>query len=351
MKKILILLSFIFALMIFESRATVVLVYHHVSDSTPKSTSITPQQFAKHLQYFRDNGFKVIPLNEMVDKLKAKQPLEDKTVVITFDDGYSDILHNGHPLLTKFNYPYTVFINPSTVPDKQGSYLTWPQIKHMVDDGVLIANHGLAHDSLIKVPAGVDNDVWLTEKLTELQQAEKIIEQHTGQSWRYFALPYGEYTPKAQQQLEKLGYVVFTQQSGAVGEHTDLTAIPRFPASMPYDQIGPLKNKLNALAFNVSEQTQRSATIVPYGQQPDTEINLEVKDFYPNMLSCFISGKGKAEINWQTDNQFAMGFAGAFAPGRQRANCTAPSIAKPGRYYWYSKPWFVPNKDGSWYQN
>ncbi|MDG1732597.1 MAG: polysaccharide deacetylase family protein [Thalassotalea sp.] len=333
------------------SQATVILVYHHVSDKTPKSTSITPQQFELHLQYFKDNGFKVIALNEVIEKLKAKQPLEDKTIVITFDDGYSDIFYAGHPLLKKYGYPYTMFINPNTVPSKPGVYLDWAQIKQMADEGVLIGNHGLVHDSLIKTPNGINPEQWLDDKLHELVKSEQIIKDKVGQSWQYFALPYGEYTPQAQQKLEQLGYAVLTQQSGPVGTNTDLTAIPRFPASMPYDQLGPLKNKLNSLAFNISAATQRSATIVAKGDKADTKVELEVKDFYSSMLACFVAGMDKTELVWQEKQSFTMQFSGELKPGRTRSNCTAPSISKPGRYYWYSKPWFVPKADGSWYTN
>ena len=186
MKKIItILTTLYFCLFTLSAQATVVLVYHHVSADTPKSTSITPSQFKLHLQYLKDNSFKVIALNEMVEKLKNKQPLEDKTVVITFDDGYSDILHNGHPLLKEYNYPYTMFINPNTVPEKKGMYLTWDEIKHMSDEDVLIANHGLMHDSLIKVPAGESTDKWLSLKLDELVQAEQIKQAKIGNTLLY----------------------------------------------------------------------------------------------------------------------------------------------------------------------
>ncbi|MEW6999091.1 polysaccharide deacetylase family protein [Colwelliaceae bacterium BS250] len=341
-------------LLIFSSfsQATVILVYHHVSTKTPKSTSISPKQFDLHLQYLKDNGFTVIALNELVDNLKQQKPLTDKTVVITFDDGYGDILQNGHPLLKKYGYPYTMFINPKTVPNKGGMYLDWQQIKQMSDEGVLIANHGLVHDSLIKAPQGHDAKQWLSTKLEELQQAEQMIKDKTGQNWQYFALPYGEYTVDAQVQLEKMGYAVFTQQSGPVGLSTDLTAIPRFPASMPYDQLGPLKDKLNSLAFNISVKSQRSATIVANGALPDTKVEIEVKDFYSSMLACFISSSGKAEIVWQDNKQsFTMNMSGPLKTGRNRSNCTAPSISHAGRYYWLSKPWFVPKPDGSWYSD
>ena len=120
---------------------------------------------------------------------------------------------------------------------------------------------------------------------------------------------------------------------------------------MPYDQLGPLKDKLNSIAFNVSMASQRDQTIVPFGTQPNKFVEIEQVDFYPNMLACFIAGGDKAEIKWQDKLGFTMNFDANFNPGRNRANCTAPSISKPGRFYWYSKPWFVPKADGSWYKD
>ena len=74
------------------SYAAVILQYHHVSTDTPASTSIAPAQFEKHMQYLKDNGFTVVPLSKIVESVQNKQALADKTVAITFDDAYLDIL-------------------------------------------------------------------------------------------------------------------------------------------------------------------------------------------------------------------------------------------------------------------
>ncbi|HBY85746.1 MAG TPA: polysaccharide deacetylase, partial [Colwellia sp.] len=54
----------------FSSHAAVILQYHHVSDSTPASTSISPKQFEVHLQYLKDNNFKVVALSELIEGIK-----------------------------------------------------------------------------------------------------------------------------------------------------------------------------------------------------------------------------------------------------------------------------------------
>ena len=49
----------------------VILVYHHVSVSTPPSTSISPADFERHLEYLEQNNFNVIPLDKMLTTLRA----------------------------------------------------------------------------------------------------------------------------------------------------------------------------------------------------------------------------------------------------------------------------------------
>ena len=85
------LLAIILFLFHFSSFGAVILQYHHVSDTTPKSTSITPNQFAVHLKYLKEKSFNVVPLSTLIDNIKNQQPLEDKTVAITFDDAYIDV--------------------------------------------------------------------------------------------------------------------------------------------------------------------------------------------------------------------------------------------------------------------
>lgn len=345
----LLLLSILLTLFSGATQATVVLVYHHVGNNTAKSTTITPKQFERHLSYFQDNGFSVIPLSTLVDSIKTQTPLDDKTIVITFDDGHTDILTNGHPLLKKFGFPYTVFVNPSMVPKESGSFLTWSQLEFMTSEGVIIANHGLDHKSMVKVPLGIPEVDWVNQILSDLVKSEDILKAKLNTSYKYFGLPYGEYSTHVQNRLSDMGYAVFTQQSGAVGLQTELTSIPRFPASMPYDDLETLKTKISALPFNISKETQLSETVVRNGETAVTKVKLDVKDFNPKAVQCFISSLGKAQLTWLNDKEFDMELPLQLEPGRTRSNCTAPSLTKPGRFYWFSKPWFVPNKDGSWY--
>jgi peptidoglycan/xylan/chitin deacetylase (PgdA/CDA1 family) len=337
----------------FSSFGAVILQYHHVSDSTPKSTSITPEQFAVHLNYLHENSFNVVPLSQIITSIKNQKPLKNKTVSITFDDAYIDILTNAKPLLDEYNYPYTIYVNPSIINNnenkKSSHYLSWTQLKALGDEGVIIANHGFEHNSLTRITDNLSQQQWLEQQTTLLLDAESIIKEKTGQSWHYFAYPYGEYSPEIQHWVKENNFVGFSQQSGAVGLSTDLTSVPRFPASMPYDKISGLRDKLNSLPFNIELFAEQADTIFNFKQPKSITFNIETNDFYKSALHCYISGLGKQKITWQGDSSFTINFSGDLPIGRVRCNCTAASISKPGRYYWYSKPWFILKEDGQWY--
>lgn len=337
----------------FPSFGAVILQYHHVSGTTPKSTSITPEQFAVHLQYLQENSFNVVPLSQLIDNIKNQKSLKNKTVAITFDDAYIDVLTKAKPLLDKYNYPYTIYVNPSIINQNEGKsnshYLSWAQLKALGDEGVIIANHGFEHDSLTRITGDLSQQQWLEQQTTLLLKSEAIIKEKTGQSWQYFAYPYGEYSPEIQRWVKENNFIGFSQQSGAIGLHTDLTSVPRFPASMPYDKISGLRDKLNSLPFNIELQGEQANTIFNFKQTKSITFNIETDDFYKSALHCYISGLGKQKITWQGDSSFTINFSGDLPIGRVRCNCTAASISKPGRYYWYSKPWFILKTDGQWY--
>ena len=332
-----------------SSFATVILQYHHVSASTPASTSISPEQFSKHMQYLEDHNFKVIALSQVIDNIKQQKALPDKSVAITFDDAYIDILTQAKPILDKHDFPYSIFVNPSIIERNSASYLSWQQLKAMADEGVIIANHGMTHESLARIPEGVTAQAWFQQNSASLLQAEKIIVEKTGQSWRYFAYPYGEYSPAIQQWVQSNNFVAFSQQSGAVGLNTDLSSIPRFPASQPYDQLSSLRDKLNSLPFNITMDSDNQATIFQQGESTAVTFNVEVDDFNPGQLHCYISGLGRQKIQWQGDEMFSIEYSAPLPTGRVRCNCTAPSLSEPGRYYWFSKPWFILKENRQWY--
>lgn len=95
-----------------SSRAhrAVILLYHRVTEATfdPWQLCVTPARFERHLAYLRRNC-RVVSLRELKEIMDGGV-VPDNTVVVTFDDGYTDNLTAAMPVLERFSIPATVFV-------------------------------------------------------------------------------------------------------------------------------------------------------------------------------------------------------------------------------------------------
>ena len=73
-----------------NAEAGVILLYHHVDVNTPAITSISPDQFDKHLAIIEKEGFRVLSLDTLIDNA-LNGDADVKEVAITFDDAYISI--------------------------------------------------------------------------------------------------------------------------------------------------------------------------------------------------------------------------------------------------------------------
>lgn len=316
--------------------AAVMLIYHHVAEDTPRVSSVTPSEFREHLNYLRDNNFQVIGLDVLIDQLKTGKPIADNAVVITFDDSYENNFTTAHPILQEFGYPYTIFISPGAIDQRIGPVLSWAQIKQMSDDGVLVANHAMWHEHMARPEQGESEAAWLERMQQSILQAEQRIKEETGQSHKWLAYPYGEFSDALENLVSELGFIGIGQQSGAIGPLTKLTRIPRYPAAGQYADLKDLRQKFRTLAFPITEYL--AANQVISSNPPVLRLALKVEDFRPEQLRCF-AGSEVLEPVWLNATTFEVKASKPLNRGRSRYNCTAPSISKRGYFYWYSQPW------------
>jgi peptidoglycan/xylan/chitin deacetylase (PgdA/CDA1 family) len=319
----------------------VILMYHHVSDETPPSTSISVNKFAEHMQYIADNHH-VMALPTLIDNLKKGKKLPLKTVAITFDDGYKNIAENGHPILRKHGFPYTIFINPSLI-GEHGLQLTWQQVNALQKENVSFANHSSTHKHLL---LGSEDDNWLSATLKDIEDAEIALKQKTGSSHKLLAYPYGEFNQQLSSALVKRGYIGFGQHSGAVSRYSDFGALARFPAAGIYANLETLKIKLNSLDMPITAKKINQPQLSYSNRQPSQTITVDLNDIQPQRLGCYFNSES-VPITWQ-QNTFSFSLQAPLPEGRSRVNCTAPSITLQDRFYWYSQPWFVPTAQQQW---
>lgn len=333
--------------------AAVILQYHHVDSSSPKATSITPEQFRRHMEYLDKSGFDVIDLGTMLNQLRAGKNLPSKSVAISFDDAYESIFQNALPLLKKYGFPSTVFINSKTL--GSSGYMNWSQLDEMRVAGAVIANHTHSHPHLLRFLPGETDEQWRRRITEEIMIVEKALKARYGVAPRLLAYPYGEYDGAVQKIVEDLGYIGLAQHSGAIGVDTPLLAVPRFAMGGVYTEMTGFIDKVNSLPMPVSGVKvlnnlgiEITDTVLPAAStKPIIELTFTDASL-ARRVRCFASGQGALDLIVKQETVSAR-LSKQLPIGRSRINCTATS-GTPGRFYWYSRFFIRKQDSGLWYE-
>jgi peptidoglycan/xylan/chitin deacetylase (PgdA/CDA1 family) len=95
-----------------------ILMYHRVaeSNSDPWGLCVTPKYFADHLEVLRAYAHP-LHLHHLTHKLENRRSI-NRSIVITFDDGYADNFYNAKSALEKYDIPATVFVTAGSINQK-----------------------------------------------------------------------------------------------------------------------------------------------------------------------------------------------------------------------------------------
>ena len=348
MKKIFISLLF-FTLSLLAKNDAVILLYHHVSTTTPLSTSVTPETLKKHLDYLKNNGFTVLPLTTILSTLKQKKELPPKSIAITFDDAYDSILHNALPLLKEKGYAFTVFVNTQSVLGSYKNILTWDELKILQKNKGTIANHTSNHPHMVRYLKDESKKEWESRIKLEITKAQKLLKEKLGVSNNLFAYPYGEYNKDVQNILQDIGYIGLAQQSGAIGQTLNTLEIPRFPMATNYSNMKRFATSVNSKQLPV-KNVKIGMKILLQNETSEHFFSFELLkgDYRKEQLACY-SSSGEKLLLSLNDMKVNIRLP-SWSVGRKKINCTAPSKTQKGVFYWYSQLWLIKHNDGTWYK-
>ncbi len=278
-----------------EGTGCTVLIYHRFGQDKYPTTNIGVERFREQLIYLRDNGYKVISLNEMLARLRNRKDL-DNTVVITIDDSYKSVYRNAWPLLKSFAYPFTVFVYVEATDKKYPDYMSWEQIREMQADGVDFQDHGYGHLHLTECPTGFDEQTCRSRISIDLAKGSRIMARELGERSRFFALPYGEYNYIVLSEAKNMGYeAVFTQDPGSVGVETDFFRIPREPIlGKEWSTMAHFKEVLDRVDLPLTEM---KPGFVPLKSADLHEVSSAItfpERYVPGSLGIFVS-----ELGWR----------------------------------------------------
>ncbi len=92
--------------------SAVVLMYHRVArlEHDPLGLAVDPATFDAHMGLLAAR-YEVLAAAELARRVSARRPLPRHAVVVTFDDGYHDLLHEAKPVLERHGVPATAFVS------------------------------------------------------------------------------------------------------------------------------------------------------------------------------------------------------------------------------------------------
>jgi peptidoglycan/xylan/chitin deacetylase (PgdA/CDA1 family) len=179
-------------------RAIPILCYHHICDDNPSKNPIiiTNELFTSHLQSLKDNGYTTLTISELNNYLFNNKPIPEKSVMITFDDGYNDNYSNAFPILKKFNMNATIFVISALV--DTDSYMTSPQVKELSDYGIDIQSHTANHADLLTLS--------YEDQLKEFADSKATLEKLTEKPINSIAYPLGHFNEDSKKAALESGY-------------------------------------------------------------------------------------------------------------------------------------------------
>ena len=338
---------------IYGADHAVVLLYHHVSEVTPASTSVSPKTFRQHLDYLSSNDFTVLPLGQVLKTLAEGRQLPEKTVSITFDDAYRSVLDQAMPMLKERNWPFTVFVNTKAIDKGYRNYLRWDGLKLLLNNGAEVGNHSHTHSHLVRLLKGETREQWRARIEDDINSAQKRLREELGVDAEMFAYPFGEHTPELQAIVDELGFYGIAQQSGALGHGFNKLAVPRFPLATNYADMKRFAISVNARPLPVTDITTGPVVqTAGVNIQSQLVFKLLPGKYREKSLACYSSSgeKLKLELDGDANRRQVKVQLPDWQAGRRKINCTAPSSDENGVYYWYSYLWLVKQPDGQWYK-
>lgn len=320
-----------------------VLVYHRFDESRYLSTNIDCDAFERQLAWLRQQDATVLTAGELVGCLRRGEPLPPKTLVLTVDDAYLSFYQRALPLLRRYGYAATLFVNTDSV--GQPGYMSWEQLRLAVAQGIEIGNHSASHAAFVELLAQ-GGEAGRQQVAQDLMRAQQQLRTHLGRAAKLFAYPYGEYSPEYAELLVSLGFdAAFGQQSGPVAVTAALFSLPRFPMGGVYASLQELQRKQRLRPLPV-ELTASVSPLRQDRQPPLLRFRLAPAAAIASAsLRCYVQGQDALKVQ-VLDEEAGLFQVQATRPLQGRRNkYTLTAQSRDGRHwYWFSQPWILPGR-------
>jgi len=201
-----------------------ILMYHYVrvnpdpADTIGYGLSIPPLLFAAHMDFLLERGYRVISLRGLGELIGSGRVPDEKTAVVTLDDGYRDAYTEAFPLLREHGFGATIFMITDLIDNQR--YLTAGQLKELSAAGIEIGSHSATHSDLPSL-----NPPRLRREIVDSRAA---LERILGGPVTSFCYPSGRNNAAVRAAVRAAGYgSAVTVEPGLFRGREDRFAIPR----------------------------------------------------------------------------------------------------------------------------
>jgi peptidoglycan/xylan/chitin deacetylase (PgdA/CDA1 family) len=220
-----------------------ILFYHRVSDD-PDVLAVTPRRFGEQMALLRDEGWRVVDVGQAADLL-ATGRLPERTVALSFDDGYRDIAEHALPVLGRHGFRATVFVVIGALEgrtcfswyDVQPPVLQWADVVALDGDSAFAFEaHTLGHPNLRALS---DDDA-----RREIAGSKAALEERLRRPVTVFCYPAGVYGERERRMVAAAGFRAATScEPGANMPATDPLALRRIQIDAT-DRLADFRAKL-----------------------------------------------------------------------------------------------------------
>ena len=209
-----------------------VITYHSI-DSSRSVVSTTPEIFGQHMKKLSEAGYRTATMAELTECVRSDRWPSEKTVVLTFDDGFENFLTTAAPILAEHAFTATVYLvtdhcghvndwggNPPELP--RSRLLSWSAVRALSGQGIEFGSHTATHPDL----TALDRDA----AEAEIARSKIAIEDAIGSAVTSFAYPYGRNNGAVQRSVAKLYTSACSTNLGKVTRGSDLHRLERIDA-------------------------------------------------------------------------------------------------------------------------
>lgn len=227
-----------------EEDALPILMYHHlVADGEEcNDMTVTVGRMEKDLQWLSENGYHTVLPRE----LATGEPLPEKAVLLTFDDGYRSNYELLFPLLEKYQMKAVISIITYMQDVSASNFISWDMCREMTESGLVeIGSHSHYLHNLGElngnfVPDGINgiqrdpeetDEAFQVRVLDDIQKSYDLITQEVGEV-TFFAYPFGVTEPDAEDLINELFPVTVVTKNGTADLRKGLHQMPRMTVTM-----------------------------------------------------------------------------------------------------------------------